>query len=109
MKRSKAFALIEMLISAIILCLLVYALTFSFKNVTSAEKQKDELTSSILAVKSKMEEMKNMSYQALPSYDNSTFDGGKGTVSVSPYGSDKMVIVVKDGAGQLMTIRSKYE
>lgn len=106
---SKGFTLIEVLIAAVIMALLVYSLTFSLRNVMTEEKQKDELTSSIFAAKSKMEELKSTPYGMLPSYDNTTFDGSKGSIKVSPYGSDKFVIVVKDGSGQFMTIRSKYE
>ncbi len=106
---NRGFTLIEILIAALVLSILVYYLTFSFKNVSIAEKQKEELSSSILAAKSKMEELKSMPYRSLPSYDNSTFDNGKGLVKISPLGDDRMVIVVKDGSGQLMTIRSKYE
>ena len=95
-----------MLISVIVIVAILYLLKDSIQNSVIANKQKDELAGSITAAQKEMAEIKKAQFGALTSYDGTTFDNGKGSVSVSAYGPGRYVVVVKDGV-EIIDIRSE--
>ncbi len=65
------------------------------------------LTRSVINAKSMMEVIRGAPFTSLYSYNNVSFDKGKGSVVVSPMGNDAVSITVYDGV-ELVTMRSRY-
>jgi prepilin-type N-terminal cleavage/methylation domain-containing protein len=83
---SKGFALIEVLIASLLICLFAAAFTFM---VTAGIKQvaaSKNLTRSIFISKSIMEELRSKPFDSLYSYNNVSFDNGEGLIIVTPKG-----------------------
>lgn len=89
-----AFTLVEVLITTVILTVVFTGLIKLIINCTTLSKSAESLTYAIGEAQSKIEEIKNSSYDNVVSnYDNTTFNlnaisGGTGKIKVSEIGAD---------------------
>jgi prepilin-type N-terminal cleavage/methylation domain-containing protein len=111
---NKGFALIEVLIASILICLFAASFTFmvtaGIKQVAASKK----LTRSIFVSKSMMEELRSKPFDSLYSYNNVSFDNGGGIIIVAPKGGGLVSITVRHKAVpavrqvELNTLRSRF-
>jgi prepilin-type N-terminal cleavage/methylation domain-containing protein len=104
---SKAFTLVEVLVASFIICIFsasfVYLSAVSVKQVITSKL----LTRAVFASKGVMEELRSKDFGALLSYNNTTFDNGNGRITVTPVGSDRISITVRNKI-ELNTLRSRF-
>lgn len=104
---SKAFTLIEVLVASLLIC--VFAASFTFL-VSSGIKQVNisrQYTRSVFISKSIMEEMRSKPFNSLFSYNNTSFDDGAGTITISPAGNDLISIKISHKI-EMNTLRCRY-
>lgn len=104
---SKGFALLEVLIASLLICLFAAAFTFmvtaGIRQVAASQK----LTRSIFAAKSVMEELRSKPFDSLYSYNNVSFDNGEGLIIITPKGGGLISITVRHKI-DLNTLRSRF-
>ena len=105
---SKAFTLIEVLMTSVLLCAFALAFTFLVSTAIGQIRSSRSLTRSVLAAKSMMEVLQAESFDKLFTYNNVKFDGGNGSITIVPNGSDMVFIRVTHGKVELNTARSRF-
>jgi len=105
---SKAFTLIEVLISSLLICIFAGSLTYLLRAGIYAVRSSRLQTKQTMMVKSIMEGLRATPFNELYSYNGSSFDNGRGRVSVIPSGNDLVVISAEEGV-KLVTLRSRYQ
>lgn len=104
---NKGFALIEILIASILICLFAASFTFMVSAGIKQVATSKQLTRSIFISKSMTEELRSKPFDSLYSYNNVTFDNGEGLIVVAPKGSDLASITVRHKV-ELHTLRSRF-
>ena len=107
LSRSKAFTLVEVLVASSIICIFAASFVFMAAVAVKQEAASRQLTRSLFACKSAMEDLRSRDFGALMSFNNMTFDSGKGIIMVTSAGNDRISIMVRDKV-ELNTIRSRY-
>lgn len=104
---SKAFTLVEVLVASSIIC--IFAASFVFMAAVAVKQvaASRQLTRSLFASKSVMEDLRSKDFGALLSYNNTAFDNGKGLIMVNSAGNDRISITVRDKI-ELNTLRSRF-
>lgn len=102
------FTLIEVLVSCAIVAAVVLGLSGVFKGLAGASIASSQLTTSTISAMNVMEDLRSRSFAELPSFNNSTFDNGRGRIQVSPAGNDLLLITVTNKV-ELVTMRSRYD
>ena len=105
---NKAFTLIEVLVSAVLIC--VFSVSFTFLVTTGIRQIRDArtLTRSAIKAESMMELLRSQPYSNLFAYNNLKFDDGNGIVVVRPAGNDVVKYAVVDGKVELDSARSRF-
>ena len=106
-KHSKAFTLVEVLVASSIICIFAASFVFMASVAVKQVGTSRQLTRSLFACKSAMEDLKSRDFGALMSFNNTTFDSGKGIITLNPVGNDRVSITVRDKI-ELNTLRSRY-
>jgi len=104
---SKGFTLIEVLVASILICVFAGSFTFLVNTGIRQVNNSRQLTRSIFIVKSMMEEMRSKPFESMFSYNNSRFDSGAGSITVSPAGNDLISIKVSHKI-EMNTLRGRY-
>ncbi len=104
---NKGFALIEVLIASLLICLFAASFTFLVTAGIRQAAESKKLTRSVFAAKSMMEELRSKPFDGLFSYNNASFDSGQGRIIVVPAGNDRISITVRHKI-DLATLRSKH-
>lgn len=104
---NKGFALIEVLVASLLICMFAVSFTFLVASGIKQVKTSISLTGSIILAKSVMEEIRSRPFNSIFSYNNTTFDNGAGRIVVSSAGNDLAMITVKHEI-ELSTLRSRY-
>lgn len=105
---NKAFTLIEVLVASLILSMFAAAFPLMVFSSIKAVNTSGELTVSIFSAKSMIEELRGKPFGSLPSYNNVSFDKGKGLIVVRSSGNDTVAVTVKHRKVELNTLRSRY-
>ena len=106
MKKSKGFTLIEVLIAAFLISMFAASFTVLSNAGIKQAGSSRELTRTVLLCKSVMEEMRSRKYDDLFLYNNTMFDNGAGSITVTAAGNDLISITVRDKV-ELNTMRSR--
>jgi prepilin-type N-terminal cleavage/methylation domain-containing protein len=104
---SKGFTLIEVLVASLLMCVFAASFTFLVNSGIRQVNNSRQLTRSIFISKSIMEEMRSKPFDIIFSYNNSRFDSGAGSITVSPAGNGLISIKISHKI-ELDTLRSRY-
>jgi len=95
------------LVASILICVFAASFTFLVNNGIRQVNNSRQLTRSTFIVKSMMEELRSRSFNDLFSYNNSRFDNGAGSITVSPAGNELISIKVSHKI-EMNTLRGRY-
>ena len=107
-KRSSGFTLIEVLISSLIISAFAFSFVYMLGSGIKSVVDSRQRTKQALTAASVMEELRSKPYSDIYSYNGSSFDNGRGTISVLPSGNDLAIIAVNNGI-ELVTLRSRFK
>ncbi len=112
-KRGSALGLVEVLISSFILLAAVSSSVMLYRASVLSLKRAESALSASFTLQGKMEELRATEFAALDALDGSSFDGGRGSVSIRRVSDDLRLIDVSYGSGgrnpmSLQTLRSGY-
>lgn len=107
MKNTRGFALIEIMVASLLICLFAASFTFLVIAGIKQVKTSSELTRSAFVSKCMMEELISKPFDGLYSYNNSSFDNGKGRIIIAPAGNELISITVRHKV-EFNTLRSRF-
>lgn len=113
---SKGFTLVEVLIACLIVSIFAVSFVYLAADEIKRVKESKQITSPMFIAKSMMEELRGKPFGSLFSYNNESFDDGRGKISVAPAGNDLVSITIKHNSApaeagrqvELNTLRSRY-